>query len=276
MDDETQSYPSPPIDWRSDVASQNVGFVLGASGPKYTALANQAAASVKALHPNIPVDLYTDQDVNLDVYDKVHKLEKTWFRPKFEAIIRSRFDRTVYLDADLVVIADVSDLFWVLNKYDMAAAHVQSRNAGFAQKTWRAKMPNAFPQINGGVMAIKRNDRTQNLMKTVEAAMNEFDLKQDQAVIRELIWLSDVSLYILPSEYNVRSSVHVVGPSPSSAAPRILHNTKFHKRMTGLTPPTPRAVYGAWNLKKVRYRLRTDKQLCPNPIKPGLLNFLKS
>ncbi len=59
----------------------------------------------------------------------------------------------------------------------MAAAHVQSRNAGFVQKTWRAKMPNAYPQINGGVMAIKRNDRTQNLMKTVEAAMNEFDLK---------------------------------------------------------------------------------------------------
>lgn len=264
------------VDWRKDLDGLNIGFVFAASGTKYTALAFQAADSVKALHPTVPIDLYTDQSVDDGAFDMVHQLEKSWFRPKFEAISRSRFDRTVYLDSDLVVVADVLDLFWVLDRYDMAAAHVQSRNASWATETWRTTLPNSFPQINSGVMAVKKNERTDYLMSQVEAVIREFDLKMDQAALRELIWLSDVSLYVLPSEYNVRGSKKIVGKIPTSSAPRILHSSKFHKRMQSNKATSPKEIYGLWTLKAVRYSISQDKQLTSNPDKPSFWNFLKS
>ncbi|WP_333713573.1 hypothetical protein [Yoonia sp.] len=276
MNKQSQSFPDQPKPWKEEIEGLNAGFIFAASGPQYTALAFQAAESVKAHHPTIPVDLYTDQTVENGPFDMVHQLEKTWFRPKFEAISRSRFDRTVYLDSDLVVVADVSDLFWVLNKYDIAAAHVQSRNASWSTEIWRATLPNSFPQINSGVMAIRKNERTDDLMLQVEAAIKEFDLKMDQAALRELIWLSDVSLYVLPFEYNVRGSKNIVGRGSSATAPRILHSSKFHKKMRGNEPPSPKAIYGMWTLKAVRYSILQDKQLTPEPIKPSFWNFLRS
>lgn len=210
------------------------------------------------------------------IYDLVHQLSGDFFRPKFEAISRSRFERTVYLDTDLVVVGDVSDLFWILNKYDVAAAHVSSRNAGWATEVFRSELPNVFPQINSGVMAIRKNDRTTRLMRQVEAAIKEYDLKMDQIALRELIWLSDVSLYILPGEYNVRESKRIASFSGNQTAPRILHSSRFHKQMRGSQPPSARTIYGAWALKALRYSQARDKQLADRPIKSSLMNFLRS
>ncbi|MEO1638171.1 MAG: putative nucleotide-diphospho-sugar transferase [Pseudomonadota bacterium] len=262
--------------WRRELNRVDAGFVFAATGGKYTALAHQAAESVKRIHPEMPIDLFTDVEVNTPIYDQVHQLERAWFRPKFEAIARSRFERTVYLDSDLVVVADVSDLFWLLGKYDLAAAHVQSRNASWSTTQFAEELPNAFPQVNSGVMAVRKNERTRKLMEDVAEAIAKHQLKMDQAALRQAIWRSDVSLYVIPPEYNVRGHRGIVGETASSSAPRILHSSKFHKKMKGNEPPSPGRIYGFWTLKSVRYSIARDKQLTEKPIPTSLWNFLKS
>lgn len=258
--------------WRSETDLSKAGFVFAATGAKYTSLARQAAASVRAVHPHLPIDFFTDQELDQAEFDIVHKLEEPGFRPKFEAITRSRFEHTIYLDADLFVVADISDLFWLLSKYDLVAAQVEGRNASWARQIFRSELPNAFPQINSGVMAIRKNERTERLMKQVQFAIKQYDLKMDQVALRELLWLSDVSVYIMPGEYNVRSVSHVVGRTYASSAPRVLHSSKFHKNMRNGKVPTPRQIYGLWTMRKVRKSIKADKQLSNSISEPQKAN----
>jgi len=191
----------------------------------------------------------------------VHPLEKSWFRPKFEALLRNRFEKTIYLDADLVVIADISDVFWLLDRFDVAVAHIQNRNAKFARAFWNVPIPNAFPQINGGVMGFRKNAATTQLLEECKKALIEFDLSADQPVLRELLLESDLRIAILPPEYNLRKPSLALFSGASEPAPRILHNSDFHKKMRGLVPPSPRQVYGRFFMRHVGDLLSADKTL---------------
>ena len=77
------------------------GFIFAVTGPDYTGLARQAAATVAHHHPDIPIDLFTDQPCDDPVFARVHQLSESGPRPKFEALLRSRFDRALYLDAGI-------------------------------------------------------------------------------------------------------------------------------------------------------------------------------
>lgn len=237
------------------------GFVFAASGAKFAALTEQAARTLRATNPGHAIDIFTDSPVDETLYDRVHALNQSWFRPKFEALIRSRFDQTVYLDADLVVLADISDIFWLLDRFDIAAAHVQNRNAGFARRTWHQEIPNAFPQINGGVLGIRRNDATTAFLEACNKALADENLPADQPVMRELLLDSDLRLAILPPEYNLRKKDIATFSNSNVPAPRILHSSDFHKRMKGLTPPGPGRIYGRIFMRHVRDLLSTDRTL---------------
>lgn len=237
------------------------GFVFAASGARFTRLAEQAARSLRASNPGFAVDIFTDDEVEDGLFDQVHKLNQSWFRPKFEALLRSRFDQTVYLDADLVVLADVSDIFWLLDRFDIAAAHVQNRNAGFARRRWRREIPNAFPQINGGVLGIRRNAATTAFLDACNTAMNDENLPADQPVMRELLLDSELRLAVLPPEYNLRKKDIVAFSNSNVPAPRILHNSDFHRKMRGMTPPSPTRIYGRAFMRHVRDLIATDRTL---------------
>ena len=52
-----------------------------------------------------------------------HALEGAHTRSKVDCLHRSRFARTLYLDADIRVIHDISEMFIVLDRFDIALAH---------------------------------------------------------------------------------------------------------------------------------------------------------
>ncbi|MFO7731637.1 MAG: DUF5312 family protein, partial [Spirochaetia bacterium] len=58
--------------------------------------------------------------------DRIHQLDDPWHRSKMDAMLLSRFDKTLYLDADLFVIADIRDVFEVLDHFDMAMTQEDS------------------------------------------------------------------------------------------------------------------------------------------------------
>ncbi|MFZ5964209.1 hypothetical protein ACOXXX_14785 [Thalassococcus sp. BH17M4-6] len=247
-----------------DPAHGTCGFVFAASGQAYATLAEQACDTLRNTNPGFEVDLFTDCDVRPGLFSRVHPLDRSWFRPKFEALLKSRFDRTIYLDCDLVVVADLSDVFWLLQKHDIAAAHAPVRNAGFATSCWRTEIPNSFPMINAGVMGVRNSPESRAFLSDCQTALIESGLPRDQIIVRELLWQSGLRLAVLPPEYNVRDERTTLMKGSRVGAPRVLHSSAFTKRMQSPDrAPTPHEIYGEVFLDHVDALIRADRQLSP-------------
>ncbi|MBO9445602.1 putative nucleotide-diphospho-sugar transferase [Ruegeria sp. R14_0] len=208
------------------------GFVIAASGDQYIETAVAAAESLKAAMPNEAVDLFTDVEgvLGTEVFDQIHMLDKSWFRPKFESLVRSRFDKTVYLDADVRCLADMSDIFTVLDRFDIAMVHDPLRNSQHTRRIWKTPLPNAFPHLNGGLVGIRASDQVLAFLREVQDTIVAEDLKSDQALIREKLFESDLRLAVLPPEYNFLDYRQAEMFGFLHSAPRLLHHYKFHSR----------------------------------------------
>jgi Nucleotide-diphospho-sugar transferase len=217
------------------------GVLLVATGEGYRRLAARAAESVRRACPGLPIDLFTDADAS-GPFDRVVTIEDVWFRSRIEAMARTRFERTLMLDADLLVIADIGDLFEVLDRFDIALAHDQARNGPAANVFWRRPLPNAFPQFNGGVIAYRRSPRVLAFLERWAEAMRTSGLKRDQPVLRELLWESDLRIATLPPEYNLMDFAEIATWGALRTAPRVLHHYKLHKHFTGRRQEVTRLV----------------------------------
>lgn len=212
--------------------NETIGAIFATTGKEYTELATRAAQSVKENCPGLEVDLFTDQQVDMPVFDRIQQLEDPWRRSKIDAMAASRFERTLYLDADLFVVSDIRDVFEVLDRFDIALAHDESRNGDHAQRIWRKPLPNAFPQFNTGVIAFRRDSKVIELFKSWSVAVRENDFKGDQRMMRELLWESDLRVATLPREYNLMRLKMLYLWDIQQGAPRIIHNRKLHKHFT--------------------------------------------
>jgi hypothetical protein len=212
--------------------TETIGVIFATTGKNYTELAARAAQSVKDNCPGLEVDLFTDQPADMPVFDRIHQLDDPWRRSKIDAMMLSRFDKTLYLDADLFVIADIRDVFEVLDRFDIAMVHDPIRNGERCNVFWRKQLPNGFPQFNSGVVAYRRSPEVIDLIKNWSAVVRENDFDRDQPVLRELVWDSDLRVATLPTEYNLMKINELHLWKTYSSAPRVIHNTKLHKHFT--------------------------------------------
>lgn len=210
--------------------NEETGFVFAATGNKeYFNLAVQAAKSIRKYLPDANIDLFTDHEVENDVFSKIHLLEDPWFRSKIDAMILSRFQYTIYLDADLIVIDDISDIFTVLERFDMAFAHDQGRYSFAAKNPWKKDFPDSFPQVNSGVIGFRKNERTSVLLKTWKEQLKASDFKKDQPLLRELMWKDGcLNFYILPPEYNLMHLAMIDRLTARRGLPKIIHSSKLY------------------------------------------------
>lgn len=209
------------------------GVLYIAAGQAYAVAANHSARSVKALLPNLPVDIFTDSPDVLEsgLFDRVEIIDSPHRRSKVDYLSRTRFERTLYLDTDTRVIEDISDLFGLLERFDIAMAHAHARNRRTHVEQWQIELPQSFPQLNGGVILYGSSERTLDFLQSWSSAYHEAGFSKDQTTLRELIWSSDLRLYVLPPEYNVRYEKYVRIWSPSEATPKILHYRRFHDQV---------------------------------------------
>ncbi len=139
------------------------GILFVATGQEYLRLAVRAARSARAANPGLAIDLATDQPerpgvFDPDVFDEVRPLASGIRFPKLQAMPETRFEQTLFLDADLFVLANIEDVFSVLDRFDIALTHDQFRNGARARNNWRREFANAFPQYNSGVVAFRRTE----------------------------------------------------------------------------------------------------------------------
>ncbi len=242
------------------------GFVFAATGPDYTALARQAAASLRPHCPDIPIDLFTDQPVDDPVFARVHSLNKSTHRPRMESLLRSRFDHTICLDSDVLVLADISDMFEVLGRFDIALAHDQDRNGPLATTLYRRTLPAAFPQFNGGVMGVARNHKTDAFLNDWQAVLDQTGAPRDQPSLRELLFDSDLRICTLPPEYNLYDIDQLRAWTSMDTAPRLLHHYHLHAHLHADIPQvrTVQALLGAPLAAHVKALIGADRYLSPD------------
>lgn len=207
--------------------SDSKGALFIVTGDHYTAAAVEAAESVRRTNPTLQLGIFTDQDIVSPLFEFVGRIEGDGARRKHEFLGKSPFAQTLYLDSDVRVMGDLEDLFRILERFEIAGAYVRYRTLSKRLKSHTVDVPHAFPQINCGVLLYKKCERVDALFRAWIELYQKGGFTRDQAPFREVLWQSDVSLYILAPEYNMRD---IPFWSTKEPLPKILHIKSFHSK----------------------------------------------
>jgi len=212
------------------------GILYIATGEKYIQAAMRSAGSARKYCPDIPIHLFTDAKgfeqhfvKNNDPFSSVGIIENPHHRSKVDYVVHTPFDRTLFLDTDTALNADISPMFKILDRFDIAMTHAHHRSPSRLQR-WRAVLPDSFPEFNTGVILYRKTPAVLQCLGEwghhfIEAALDE---NNDQTTLRELLWLSDLRIATLPPEYNVRFIKYHLLWSKSEAQSKIFHLKAFH------------------------------------------------
>jgi hypothetical protein len=223
---------------------QTQGVIFVATGQKYVEAGIKAARHINKHCKGLPIHLFTDTSgeeyiTNLPTspFSSMERLENPNPRSKVDALVLTPFDRTIFFDTDTMVVQDVREIFDLLDKFDFAMAHAMRRMSGNL-KPYRIELPDAFPELNSGVMAFRR---TPKVLKFLHIYKNEFQgdwqvagarngqSDHDQTPLRELLWLSDLQIAVLPPEYNIRNFRYPLFWGKTEAEAKVFHLKLLHK-----------------------------------------------
>lgn len=215
------------------------GIVLVAFGKDaYYKQAKLCIKSIKQNSPGINITVFTDCNNTEEFFklaDNITKINKNtgkWLIPKFDAILNSPYKNTLYLDTDTYVVQDISHIFDILKKYDVAMSHGHLRIYRLnpmKNKPYFSNIPKSFTTIQGGVLLSRNDKRTNNFWNNAKQNYIKYDFSNnddDQAFIRKELWENDeIKLCILPTEYNLFQKHQLIDNSVYT--PYIIHYTTF-------------------------------------------------
>lgn len=183
--------------------SQRTGFLYIATGDAFVEEAILSARTVDEQHPETPICLMTDSETTAAVFDEVVLIDDPayGFEDQILNLDETPFDRTVYLDTDIYADGSVADVFDILEEFDIALAHSQSREA------WPVGgVPEAFPEYNSGVIAYRQTERFRAFLSTWEeiyfAGKEGSETMRNQPSLRQALYESDIRIATLTPEYN--------------------------------------------------------------------------
>ena len=164
----------------------------------------RSAESARRAMPDMDIAIVTDKSEPHDVFDDViiRELEYS-FVDKVDHIGESPFERTVFVDTDTFFHRRCTELFSILEAFDLAVAHSPAR------ETRAVDVPAPFTEYNTGVIAFQQSAAVLDLFADWQdryyQLQNERDISGDQASFRKAVYESDVRVCTLPPEYNCRS-----------------------------------------------------------------------
>ncbi|MGD1808717.1 hypothetical protein ACP6PL_25220 [Dapis sp. BLCC M126] len=178
---------------------KSVGVIYIATGEKFIGEACQSVASLKAKMPNIPVTIFTSEDIKNSNFDEVIVIEKPDYNhvDKIKYMYESPYDYTLFIDTDTYISADFSEIFTLLDKFDMGVAHAPNNIRGFVNR-----VPESFQQLNTGVILYKKSPQVEKFFaKWLELYKSP---NADQPTFREVLYSSQLRIVTLAPEYNCR------------------------------------------------------------------------
>lgn len=211
------------------------GVIFVAQGANYCELAIQSASSLRALLPDLPIDLFTDQRCKEPVFDAVHAIPEGP-TPKLASLPHSRFERTLYLDCDTIVLSELGDIFDLLDRFSLAVAHDVRRTSRLIGEEGSHHTPYAFPQMNGGVILYKNTPEVMQFLADWQKQYVILGRKRDQVSLKDVLWSSEICFYVLPPEFNLRRVTMLDAWEPLDARPTIVHSHRLLQHIRGLGP----------------------------------------
>lgn len=211
------------------------GVLYVAEGPEYLKLAVASAQSARAVMPDLNIDIFTDATPPRGLFDQVHPIPQGLIRAKIECLPLSRFDRTLYLDCDTLVLQPFGDLFDILRRFALALCHDMRRASDLIRQGHLEATPYAFPQMNGGVILYRSGSQTADFFAQWAQRYAAAGFERDQVTLKDLLWASDVPFYVLPPEFNLRRVTLLDAWEPLDARPTIVHSHRLldHLRVQG-------------------------------------------
>jgi lipopolysaccharide biosynthesis glycosyltransferase len=211
-------------------AQETRGVMYVATGKKYIRSAIRSARSVRKHNPDLPIHLFAnwqacgfDFSHSSEPFTSVDNIANPHERSKVDYMGRTPFDRTLYLDNDTIVLEDITQLFQLLDRFEIALSHAPLRIPPSRLQPWRISLPDCFPQFNSGVIVYRNSERVLQLIRDWVNAYQQAGFKSDQVTLRELLWLSDLRIATLPPEYNLGRLLYILIWNKREARARILH-----------------------------------------------------
>jgi hypothetical protein len=191
------------------------GIVYAAVGNKFLQEAIISATSLKKYEPDIHITIFTNEKFANKTFDNVIQIinPDNWRNGKLYAFKHTPYNRTIFLDTDTVICNRFSEIFSLLDRFDMAACMSELYGQLIYNYSELSHLGDSFPEINSGVVAFKKSkswdsflddwikiyqsQRTYNIQKRILKTA-------DQPSFRLALYKSDLKYHILPPTYNTR------------------------------------------------------------------------
>ena len=197
------------------------GILYAASGREYVDEAISSSKTLAEENEKVRTLICTEHEQTSKVekhFNEVRTLERSGYNIKIGSMIASPFERTLFLDTDTHVCASLEDLFDILDRFDIAAAHSPIRHAPIRTAPFREDggkearghdIPLSFPEFNTGVVAFKKSTAVEQLLhRWLELHERHREKSEvpipDQPSFREAAFESAADIAALTPEWNFR------------------------------------------------------------------------
>ncbi len=183
------------------------GVLYIAVGEDYIEEANKSVEILKNEMPDTHVTLITDEErLAANQFDDIKIIDDSAknMSNKINHLQRTPYDRTVFFDTDIYVDQDFSELFNLLDEFDIALAHETARFQEMLED-----VPRSFSTFNTGVIVYRNNSGFRELLSRwreiyLERAEGREGQMREQPSFRKAIYESDLRVATLTPEYNCR------------------------------------------------------------------------
>lgn len=240
------------------IMKNEFGIVYIATGNKYIAECKISAKSAKKVMPNIPISIWTDQEIKKgkDYFDNIEIIQSPTysFFDKIKPLEQSKYDKTLFVDTDTYFLDSIYELSQLLDHFDLAYCHAPWRISPGENGVIGDEIPICFPEPNTGVILYRKTEQVLQLIRNWGNIYAE-QLKQnnppshDQPAFRKALYFSEIRCTVLPTEYNLRTVFPVF--KGGGCTVKILH---------GRDPSLTRAINTVNTKKGVNCYDFTDKR----------------
>jgi hypothetical protein len=190
--------------------------------------------SVKQMHPKLDITLFTDKDPKIRGINNVKIIDVDSARIKHKHLYDSPYQNTLYLDCDTKIVGPIIESFRLMERFDIAAAfdHMRKDPKKSAKYPDYASIPDGFSEFGGGVLLFRKCPEVKNFFKVWSTNVDKWykltGILQDQPGLRVSVWqCSDLKVYVLPPEFNIRFKNY------DNITSRILHEHNIWRRNHG-------------------------------------------
>ena len=182
----------------------NRGILYFAKGDTFIGEATLSARQVRRVMPEVSIAIVADREPDAECFDEVI-LDASAFakRNKPQAMARTPYDRTIYLDTDTYVQEPIDELFDLLDEFEFAVrrnrdeSHIPTDQVNDPN----TDVPDAFPEFNSGVIPYRRSPAVTDLLEAWERQCLP-NHESDQRALRPALYHSSVAFTALPNRYN--------------------------------------------------------------------------